>query len=73
MFRPENYLTLEELFYNNEDLSGYEILQWLRFYLSRPRIEPYEVATIKGLYEGWKQGIFRIEGDGVRLREWEDN
>ncbi len=73
MLRPADYLTLEDLFHNNEDLSGWEILRWLRFYHKRTHIEPHEVLTLQGLYEGWKSGIFKIVGDNVVLRKWESN
>lgn len=67
------YLTLEELFYNNEELSSWEILQWLRFKHNRQHIEPHEINTVVGLYKGWKDGLFKVSGDMVELRDWSGN
>lgn len=73
MDKIEEHWTLEDLFYNREDLSGWEIIRWLRLRYPGEFVEPTKVDVIKSYYIGWKLGTFRVEGDKVGLREWDSN
>lgn len=73
--RIQEYWTLEDLFHNKEDLSGWEVLQWLRMRdPGRGRGDlAKEVAVIMVAYEGWKQGTMFVDEDKIGLREWRRN
>jgi len=73
VFRPEDYGTLETLFYGNEDLSRGKVLQWLRYTTGRQDISPHEVHTVIGLYGLWREGLLRVIGNDVLLRKVESN
>jgi hypothetical protein len=69
----DDYLTLEDLFYNVEHLTGYQALQWIRFKRPGETIPPTDIETVVALHKMWKLGQVRVEGDNVTLREWEGN
>ena len=73
MFSPEEYPNLEDLFLNNEDLTGWQVMQWLRFIRGRQHIEPSEILVVKDMHAGWKLGLLKVEGNMVSLREWDYN
>lgn len=70
--RPSN---LEELFFGKDYLYGYEILEFLR------RMRPDQTSSerlsqaklIAAIFDGWKEGIFFVDGDSVGMREWQRN
>jgi len=73
MARLDECETLEDLFYNREDLTGWEVLQWLRMRGVSGEDLVSQTAVTMTVYDGWKQGLFLVEGDVVGLREWKSN
>jgi len=72
MRNVEEYWTLEDLFYNSEDLSYGDVRQWVKMrypHLKNGALER-QVDVVFGIYDGWKQGTFFVNGDNVGLRHW---
>jgi hypothetical protein len=65
--------TLEDLFYNSEDLTSKDVVRWLRMKYPSVEVDPEQVAIIMALYDGWKRGTIFVDGDLAGLREWRSN
>jgi hypothetical protein len=70
----KDYVTLEEMFYNESNLQPRTVASFIqRTSSNMPGTLDYQVKFVMTVYEGWKAGMFVVEGDDVSLREWSQN
>jgi hypothetical protein len=75
MGRVDVLWTLEDLFYNIDNLTMRDILEWIM--MKYPHLTEKEILNAAGvvhtLHRGWKEGKFFIRGDNVGLRDQSKN